>query len=864
MRDHQMLTTRSDPTRPWPMLAVAVAAALAACSSDDRAASLAQLEGGPTLSTLAASGPADGVDDTSSADTGGPDDAGGGDLLGPGQPCEADAQCEVGWCLATADGYRCPATCVTQACPPGVECKSLTSEGGALARVCVERLVTLCQPCTLHADCNLAPGGADDNRCVSYGEAGRFCGVACGEGLPVCPDGYRCGGDGQCRLRAGACRDCTPLSIAEGAYTDCANSNAFGTCNGRRYCGAMGLTSCDAVVPVAEVCNGADDDCDGVTDEGDFSEACGGYACGPQGCLTSCASDEDCAPGLACDLDDLDEDGRDDECVATGADGSRCADGADCDSGYCANGFCCPGPDGLCCASDADCAALTEAPVCSTTSVVGCSGLQIVGVCNANVCYGEQVDTPEGCVDTLCEPGACLGAVFSPPHRCDELGACTQAGPNIECDDGDPCTFDSCSGEQGCLTTPRDGVTDVACYSGPAETRGVGACQDGLLSCTPGQAPGCKGERLPADEVCDGLDDDCDGDTDEGADAGCWPYRCDGAAGCADRCEDVEDCAAGTFCTNAGVCDPAGNPGSPCDGDDQCATDHCDSGVCCEAGACCDDDGDCDALDALDCSVRTPEGCAGTRTEGVCDLSTFTCGGVTEPDAAACEGQVCDPATCLGTVSRPASLCAADGACAESGAQTECAPYGCEGGACRQSCTEDAHCAPGAVCTSEGTCFGQAPDGAPCGSGAQCASGHCDNGYCCDSGVCCADVTDCAVFDEPPVCEDVESCSGTRVTGVCAESFQCQAATVSAPEACQGQLCGDVSCTNISGLDLIKEGVTRELCDAAGACVASTHDCRDLGSGAYCTDKSGFYRWCEGCSPDRTTCVSILVPCFCE
>ena len=57
----------------------------------------------------------------------------------------------------------------------------------------------------------------------------------------------------------------------------------------------------------------------------------------------------------------------------------------------------------------------------------------------------------------------------------------------------------------------------VECYTGPAETRGVGACLAGKRTCMAAGAWGaCVGEVLPRAESLNGIDDNCDGIADEG------------------------------------------------------------------------------------------------------------------------------------------------------------------------------------------------------------------------------------------------------------------------------------------------------------------------------------------------------------
>ncbi|MFO0553312.1 MAG: MopE-related protein [Polyangiaceae bacterium] len=59
-----------------------------------------------------------------------------------------------------------------------------------------------------------------------------------------------------------------------------------------------------------------------------------------------------------------------------------------------------------------------------------------------------------------------------------------------------------------------DGATQN-CYTGPDNTVGIGACAEGSQDCTDGTWGACMGEVVPQGEVCNLLDDDCNGQTDE-------------------------------------------------------------------------------------------------------------------------------------------------------------------------------------------------------------------------------------------------------------------------------------------------------------------------------------------------------------
>ena len=75
---------------------------------------------------------------------------------------------------------------------------------------------------------------------------------------------------------------------------------------------------------------------------------------------------------------------------------------------------------------------------------------------------------------------------------------------------------DNCNGmvDESCMCS-APGLT-MPCFNGPPDRRNVGACSDGVETCTGTSWSGCQGSHGPTAETCNGLDDNCNGMVDEG------------------------------------------------------------------------------------------------------------------------------------------------------------------------------------------------------------------------------------------------------------------------------------------------------------------------------------------------------------
>ena len=368
---------------------------------------------------------------------------------------------------------------------------------------CVVPPDTTCQACEVDADCV-------GSLCVEIDEAMRC--------AAQCSGNAECGGETECIVHPGKGKLCQPTSgscecnsFTEGTKRSCSTSNGIGTCFGFQTCSPQdGWSDCDALVPSIESCNGVDDDCNGMIDDGlpqampcDITNAWGkcsgvavcmgtvGWICqAPEPSEDICDYiDNDCADGV--DEDFKNAEGKYNAITNCGSCTISCEAGfpnavamcddtketpqcvvESCDDGYFKlNEFqCIPDTANLC-------------EPCSTDDNCVLSGAKCVQLADGKFCSKHCEDGQDCPSGYTCEP-------YEGDKQCmPETNACT-------CDGSNPDLSKSCSATWP--PNPVPGEPFVTCY--------------GTEFCT---ADGWSDCELPV-EVCDGQDNDCNGVNDDG------------------------------------------------------------------------------------------------------------------------------------------------------------------------------------------------------------------------------------------------------------------------------------------------------------------------------------------------------------
>ena len=355
----------------------------------------------------------------------------------------------------------------------------------------------------------------------------------------------------------------------------------------------------------------------------------------------------------------------------------------------------------------------------------GLPGICTDGFCEAaDLCANVACDDGNPCTDEACSPqtGACQVVSVADGSFCDYEGlpgictggVCADANlcENVPCEDGNPCTEDSCNPLNGkCINAPvADGA--LCDYDGLPGLCTGGVCADANLcegvSCEDGNPctdndcnrlnGECVSSKLADGTVCDfgGLPGLCANGVCEDAKL-CEGKDCNDGNPCtADSCQASTGECASTAVADGSSCDFGGLPGlctgGVCEDAKLCEGKDCNDGNPCTTDSCEAISGDCDNSPVADGSSCDFDGLPGLCEAGGCT------------DAKLCEGKNCDDGNPCTTDSCDArdgecvSAAVADGSSCDFGG----VPGLCTGGVCEDAkLCEGKDCNDGSDCTTD-------------------------------------------------------------------------------------------------------------------------------------------------------------------
>jgi MYXO-CTERM domain-containing protein len=385
----------------------------------------------------------------------------------------------------------------------GEKCETDAGEQGACVPTATAGRVSFLTCCTgcIDRDGTCRPGGNTDAFCGGVGDRCDTCGTCsvCKEGACVdegdgsactngnagrCLSGTCCTGcikTGVCYLNAvdncgrsgGACTDCDddkPCTNDTCSAGTCGHTNIPGACNPGNECITGASCSGSTCTGQAKVC--------------DDNNQCTTDSCDPAtGCETTPLNSGTCNDGNACTSADSCANGTCRGTAVTCNDNNPCTtDSCDSDTGCVFTNL----PEGDACNDGNSCSSgdrCTDADSDGTRTCEPVSGLNCV---DNNPCTSDVGDcSGEGSCPHTPVAGPCsTGDLCKVGQTCDN-GTCG-GGTDINCDDDNPCTVDSCDPAVGCVRTPQGGECNDGnpCTVDDACNADDGTCGGTDVTCT--------------------------------------------------------------------------------------------------------------------------------------------------------------------------------------------------------------------------------------------------------------------------------------------------------------------------------------------------------------------------------------------